>query len=140
MQGVYGIPPNKIRQAFERSLDISGVRVLDPFFLFKGKCHNFVKLDQKQRQDEKHLQMLHLILPEYFRFLLDRTQRHHITQRALIKEVKLFRDFAKDGWLRQALKKLAFDLDNMIPIGEFKNCGLSTVERFASQTWADFSG
>lgn len=135
MQGVYGIPPGKIETAFERSLDVGGIRVLDPLFLFKGKCHNFTQLNQSHRQDEKHIRMLALVLPVYFEFLLTAALRKEITQRSFIKEIKLFRAFTKDGWIRQALSALSLELDEMIPIASLKSCGLSVVERYANRSW-----
>lgn len=135
MQGVYGIAPDRIDHAYSRSLDLNGVRVLDPLLLLKGKCHNYAKLDQSGRQDEKHLNMLVLILPVYFRYLLHETRQGVITERAFIKEVKFLRQFAKDSWVRRVLSERSTDLENLIPVAELTCCGLERIERFASETW-----
>lgn len=52
MSGVFGIPPADIGRLEKRALEVRGVRLLDPLFLFKGKCHNLVKLPQGGRQDD----------------------------------------------------------------------------------------
>jgi hypothetical protein len=68
---------------------VRGVRLLDPLFLFKGKCHNLVKLPQGGRQDMKHLMMLRLILPAYLEELLEAVKTGDIDERQFLNEIKL---------------------------------------------------
>jgi hypothetical protein len=135
MSGVFGIPPADIGRVLKRVIDVAGIKVLDPLFLFKGKCHNFVKLPQEGRQDSKHLMMLGLILPAYLQELISEVHEGGLDERQLLKEIKLLLEMGKDGWVRQALKKTGLSLDSMMPIKTLHYCGLEKIERFARSTW-----
>ena len=135
MSGVFGIPPADIGRLEKRALEVRGVRLLDPLFLFKGKCHNLVKLPQCGRQDMKHLMMLSLILPAYLEELLEAVKTGDIDERQFINEIKLLLQIGKESWVRQGLEKAGFTLAELIPIKTMSSCGLEKIERFAKSTW-----
>lgn len=135
LSNIFGIPDKELKRTYERALLFDGVRVLDPVFLFRSKCHCLVNLDQSNRQDRKHVGMLALILPNYFRMLHDATVAGEIKERQLIAEMKLFRAFAKDKWIRRALKDAELELDSLLPIALFVNSELRTIAAFAGTTW-----
>jgi len=130
LSNVFGIPAHQLDRTRERSLTVSRVRVLDPLFLFQSKCHCLIGLDQAERQDEKHLRILMVILPEYLRELLAEAQARRITQRAFINELKLLRQILRDRIVRRALESLRVDPEGLIPWSDLEGCGLSKVERF----------
>lgn len=137
MSGVFGISPADIGRLEKRALAVRGIKLLDPLFLFKGKCHNLIKLPQSGRQDLKHLRMLGLILPAYLEELLEEVKTGGLDERQLLKEIKLLLQMGKDGWVRQALKKAEFTLAEVIPIEILRSCGLEKIERFVGATWPD---
>jgi hypothetical protein len=67
------------------------IKVIDPIYLFRSKCHCFMGLPQGDRQDERHVRMLALILPEYISLLIDESDRGNIPDRDLLKEIKLLK-------------------------------------------------
>ena len=111
--------------------------MLDPLFLFKGKCHNLAKLPQEGRQDLKHLMMLGLILPAYLKELLAEVGIGELDERQLLNEIKLLLQMGRDGWVRQALRKAELTLAEMIPIESLRSCGLKKIESFAKNTWPE---
>jgi hypothetical protein len=135
MSGVFGIPPADIGRLEERALVVRGIKLLDPLFLFKGKCHNLIKLPQSGRQDLKHLRMLVLILPAYLEELLEEVKTGGLDERQLLQEIKLLLQMGRDGWVRQALKKAELTLADVIPIGVLRSCGFGKIERFVGSTW-----
>ena len=137
MSGVFGIPPADIGRLEKRALEVRGIRLLDPLFLFKGKCHNLVKLPQVGREDLKHLMMLSLILPAHLAELLEAVKTGGLDERQFLKEIKLLLQIGRDGWVRQGLKKAGLTLAEVIPIKILSSCGLEKIERFAKSTWPD---
>jgi hypothetical protein len=135
MSGVFGIPPADIGRLEKRALEVRGIRLLDPLFLFKGKCHNLVKLPQLGRQDLKHLMMLSLILPAYLEELLEAVKTGDLDERQFLKEIKLLLQIGRDAWVRQGLKKAGLTLTEVIPIKILSSCGLEKIEHFARSTW-----
>ncbi|MEK7951756.1 hypothetical protein [Luteolibacter soli] len=131
LDGVFGLSHEEVKRAWQRSLVVSGIRILDPLFLFKGKCHNLVNLPQDGRQDEKHLRILLAILPAHFGSLLRNCVAGEIAERDLIREVKTFLDFGKDVFVRRAMASLGADLVAAVPFGLMAGCGLEKIERFA---------
>jgi hypothetical protein len=131
--GVFGLTREELRRARERSLLVNGIRLIDPLFLFKAKCHNLAKLpDQQGRNDAKHLSILLRMLPAHLETLLEEALRHEAetSDRKLLNEIKLLYSFRRDKWVRQALDQLSTFLDAVLPVERFRTCGLPKTEAF----------
>lgn len=73
--GVYGLTRDEVDRARKRSLVVDGIRLIDPIFLFKAKCHNLTSLPDQE--DRKLLNEIKLLLS---------FQRDKWVRRALEKE------------------------------------------------------
>ncbi len=129
--GVYGIPPEEHNHLCVRALTVNGVTVMDPLNLFRSKCHCLLGLDQTERQDERHLKMLCLILPAYFSDLIEEAKMGETTEREIIKDVKLLRKICSTNVCRRALAEIGLLPEALIPATEMEQCGLPLLERFA---------
>lgn len=132
MTSVYGVPQEVLPRLLERALVIGEIRVLDPIFLFQSKCCCLLGLDQIGRQDEKHARMLMYVIPAHLESLLGEATKGHITQRALIRELKLLQRILKLQKVRQALQNIGADPASLFPTKQLRSCGLATVEAFAT--------
>ncbi|MDP0492680.1 MAG: hypothetical protein Q7Q71_16670 [Verrucomicrobiota bacterium JB023] len=135
MSNVYGVPVSKLPQLKKRSLTINGIRVIDPIFLFQSKCHCLRGLDQAGRQDEKHLRMLCLLLPEYLVELIEEARDGNITQRAVIKEVKLLQAILQRSNIKQALEEVEVIPVTLVPVEALRDSGLMTLVRFVDSEY-----
>jgi len=135
MTNVYGVPQAKLKQMLERSLVIQGIRVIDPTFLFQSKCHCLLGLDQTDRQDEKHLRMLCVLVPAHLSGLVDEAIAGRLTQRALINELKLLQKVLKTNRVRRGLKQIGSNPDDLVPVGKLTQSGLPKIMRFAETTY-----
>ena len=136
--GVYGLTLNEVLRARKRSLVVDGIRLIDPVFLFKAKCHNLASLpDQEERNDAKHLRILMKILPAHFEALLAQALLHDpaTSDRKLLNEVKLLLSFQLDQWVRRALEKESMIIDAALPIDRLRHCGLPKTEAFMKNQW-----
>jgi hypothetical protein len=117
------------------------MRVLDPLHLFLSKCHCLLGLPQGDRQDERHVRMLALILPQYFSLLLSNVESGEVEARKLLLEIKLLRKFAASGTCRRAMQKLGIAPASLIPWAGLVSSSSEILSKFArSQQSASASG
>ena len=136
--GVYGRSREEVSRALDRSLVVGGIRLIDPLFLFKAKCHNLAKLpNQEERNDAKHLGILMRILPAHFEVLLELALQHDPAKadRKLLNEIKLLVSFRRDQWVRRVLEERSISLERALPIERLRTCGLPKTEAFVNSEW-----
>jgi hypothetical protein len=114
----------------ERAPVFSGVKVLDPIYLFLSKCHCLLGLDQGGRQDERHVRMLALILPEYLSLLIASADSEKLSDRAILREIKLLLKILGTNTCRRVMAQLEIDPDSLIPWKRMESCGLKSLEVF----------
>ena len=105
------------------------------------KCHCWLGLPQGDRQDERHVQMLALILPQYFSLLISDVESGGVEARKLLLEIKLLRKIASSGPCRRAMRQLAIDPASLIPWAGLGSSNSEMLSKFArSQHPASASG
>ncbi len=116
LSSVYGIDVKQYPKLLERALDDGTLKVIDPVYLFLSKCHCVMNLPQAGRQDERHVRMLSLILPEYIVLLVGEVESGlGLTPRDLLQGIKLLKKFAATAVCRRAMSKLGIDATSLIP-------------------------
>jgi len=131
LQTVYGIDVNEYPRLVQRVTDDGSIRVIDPLYLFRSKCHCLLGLPQADRQDERHVRILALILPEYLTMLIDDADGGNIPDRALLKEIKLLRRIASSAVCRRCLALLGMDHDHLIPWGRLEQSRSELLVKYA---------
>ncbi|MEN9991921.1 MAG: hypothetical protein RLZZ224_1623 [Verrucomicrobiota bacterium] len=129
LSGVFGIRHDELARLCQRAPIFNGIKVIDPLSLFRSKCHCFLGLPQGDRQDERHVRMLALILPEYLSLLIDEGDVGNIPERELLKEVKLLIKIAASGVCRRCLESLSIESNTLIP---WRRLGRSRSELLAN--------
>jgi hypothetical protein len=76
--------------------------------------------------------MLALILPEYLSLLIDAIDAEKLSDRAILKEIKLLNKILGTHACRRALARLEIDPNGIIPWRKLETCGLETLSAFAS--------
>jgi hypothetical protein len=130
---VFGFSAKEHEKILARTPVFEGVRVIDPLYLFRSKCHCFLDLDQTGRQDGRHVRMLALILPEYVSLLVDGVEAGEVEAKSLIKEIKLLEKIAASGVCRRALGKLEISGEALVPWEMLGACGSEELVRFATR-------
>ncbi len=131
MATVYGVPPREYPRLLKRVLDDGDIKVIDPIFLFLSKCHCLLDLDQSDRQDERHVRMLALILPAYLAFLISGADAEPPGERAILKEIKLLRKILGTQACRRTLERLEIEPGSLIPWKQMETCGMETLVAYA---------
>jgi len=118
LQSVYGIDVREYPRLMQRALDDGTVRVIDPVYLFLSKCHCLLNLPQAERQDERHVRMMAMILPEYLSLLIADAEAGEggaLSDRNLLKEIKLLKKISSSGPCRKVMQTLGIDSRSLIP-------------------------
>ena len=131
MSGVYGIRQEELARLCERAPVFNNIKVIDPIYLFRSKCHCLLGLDQSDRQDARHVRMMALILPSYLSLLIEGIDKENLDERAILKEIKLLRKILGTHACRRALEQLEIDPDTLIPWSKLETCGRETLATFA---------
>ena len=133
LQSVYGIEVKEYPRLLERALDDGKIRVIDPIYLFRSKCHCFMGLPQGDRQDERHVRMLALILPEYISLLIDESDRGNIPDRDLLKEIKLLKKISSSAVCRRCMESLGIACESLIPWGRIARSQSALLAKYAQE-------
>ena len=131
LSSVYGIAVKEYPRLLARALDDGQTRVLDPLHLFPSKCHCLLRLPQGDRQDQRHVRMLALILPQYVYLLINDVETGEIEARKLFLEIKLLRKIASSGPCRRVLRQLAIDPASLIPWAALGSSNVEILREFA---------
>lgn len=134
---VHGIPLNEFEKVRRSVMEIGGYRVMQPIFLFKAKCHNLVKLDQRGRQDRRHVQIMQRILPAFFTFSIQFCVAGELPERVLLKNIKYLRSLKNDKTVRLAMEEIGGDWDDLIPIEDLRSAELPKLNRYAASEWGN---
>ena len=129
---MFGIRLDDLPRVFERASDFEGIRFMDPLFLFQSKCLCYLSLDQNGRQDQKHVRLLELIVPEHVRELHEDAIAGEITERQLIKEIKLLRKICNIARVRRATKELGINPNELLPLDLLRGSELPLIRNFSA--------
>jgi hypothetical protein len=91
LSSVFGIAEEKYPQLLKRSLDDGMVKVIDPIHLFQSKCHCFQHLPQAGRQDERHVRMMAMILPNTYLYSSPKQPRENFRIAIFLRKSNLQR-------------------------------------------------
>ena len=133
LSGVYGIRYDELGRLCDRAPIFHGIKVIDPIYLFRSKCHCFMGLPQGDRQDERHVRMLALILPEYISLLIDESDRGNIPDRDLLKEIKLLKKISSSAVCRRCMESLGIACESLIPWGRIARSQSALLAKYAQE-------
>jgi hypothetical protein len=83
------------------------------------------------RQDERHVRMLALILPAYISLLIDESDRGNIPDRALLKEIKLLKKISSLAVCRRCMELLGIECESLIPWGRLARSRSALLVKYA---------
>jgi hypothetical protein len=133
LSGVYGIRHDELLRLCERAPVFDGIKVIDPLYLFRSKCHCLMGLPQTGRQDERHVRMMALVLPEYLTMLIDGVDEGSIPERAMLKEIKLLRKMTSSTVCRRCMEQLDLDGDDLVPWERLRSSRSELLGQYAEK-------
>lgn len=131
LRTVNGLPPIEAKDTVTLNVCGYDIAVLFPHLLLQGKLENALHLDQKGRQDVKHVKILALVLPEFLKMTLD------LTNPGKERDVlKLLRDVLKvlaSENARAFSKLYGLSFNEAMPPSLFTRSSLPRIVRFGNQ-------
>lgn len=132
LSGIYGFRPQEQKKLYDRALMFDGVKVIDPISLFRSKCHCFLHLDQADRQDERHVRIMALVLPEYLALLAGEVESGGLSARSVIREIKWLEKTVGLAACRRAMEMLGIAKNSLIPFARLKRSEAEELRRYAA--------
>jgi len=135
LQNAFGIDEDG-RTLWRRSLDIGGDEILfmEPIDLFRSKCACLATIPQVERQDEKHVRILALVLPRYIEWLVG-AQDWEDEGRLVLRQVKRLREACSSKEAKKSLKAIGAEADELVPISCLRESLLPKLKRYAESVW-----
>ena len=129
---VSGLKPKEVRQGTMK-VDFHNVpvHVLNPIILLKAKSHNVLHIDQRNRQDEKHVRILVPCIRAFIRRLLKEALSTG-KMRPLLNALELVIQTTSHCELVSAAKQLGLDLKQSLPLLEIEKCRIPQVVNFVT--------
>lgn len=89
------------------------VRVPAPMALLKAKIANATEIDQTNRQDEKHVRILHAILPCYFEDCDKAAVGGKLSERDLVNRLHYLKEIVSSEAATGLFKKLGLSVETL---------------------------
>jgi hypothetical protein len=113
---------------FEIGSNAVAVHVPGPVALFKAKVANLADLSQAGRQDEKHVQILARLLPDYWKDLCAAVTSGKVEERKLIKHLETILAVATSSKGKTILAKVS--IETIFLFKGLESANLSKVQAF----------
>ena len=133
LKAVSGLRPEDIQKG-KLTLDWQGVRlhVLHPIVLLKAKAHNVLHIDQRYRQDEKHVRMLVPSIRGFIRRLVDSAVSTG-DARPLLNALEQLLKTTSHREVTAAAETLTLDLAQTLPLSDLRGCRVAKVANFLAR-------
>lgn len=112
---------------------INGVvaRVLAPPKILKAKICNTVEIDQANRNDGRHVEIMTVSVREFIKDALFNASSGSATQRDVVNLLEEVRGIILSPMAARATALWGFDFTAVWPMAELTGCGMEKIERFA---------
>lgn len=122
-----GVTGEEIQQnAFE--YDDVPLPLLHPTFCLIAKTHNLAKLNQTERQDKKHLQLMIAVCRAH---LMEKGQ----TSRYVLNNIETLMRFARSPLAQQARRDHGINILDAIPIAKLRQVSDPKIQIFLEKRW-----
>ena len=130
---VYGADPKKLKSSSviveSQALGLR-IRLPDLVSLLESKIHNVLGLDQRRRQDLKHVRVLVLCNRAFARDSLQAAEDGKISERSLINGMEALFRVVRSEVATQAGLSFNIDWSSAFPVPELSSSHLPRVQRF----------
>lgn len=130
LHNVRGLSPKELDRHLD--LDAGGVvaRVLFPHLVLKSKIGNCVGIDQKDRNDVKHVAMMIPCVRQFLRDILDLVTDGAVTQRELVNLLEEIKQNIESQDAKKAATLWGFDFSQVWPMDALTDSRLEKIRRF----------
>lgn len=130
LRDVKGLKRDELADAIQVTVGDVVVHLLAPIKVLKAKICNVVTLEQSERNDVTHVQIMILCVREFILDLLASATDGQISQRDVVDLMEELREIVLNPVADQAETMWHLDLSKVWPVQELEGSGLQKIERF----------
>ena len=126
-----GMPRANVEQwALTATRGSKEIRVLNPISLLGSKLHLALKVEQRERRDVEHLRIMLLCVRAFLRETLRGMEAGTLLARGWLGAVERVLKLAESGLGKKAVRTLAVDWTQALPLTEIAASGHGTAKEF----------
>lgn len=129
LSGVRGIRCIGDENAVEMNVQGVNLRVLDPISCLKAKISNAAVLDQTDRQDVKHINIMKICAAEYAKDILAGGPEL-FSERVVVNLLERLRETITSPEARQVTQKWNVPFDDVLPLDAIQKSKMSKIQSF----------
>lgn len=130
LRHVKGLTREELADSIQVTVGDLLVHLLAPIKVLKAKICNVVTLDQTNRNDVNHAQIMILCVREFVLDLLTNATDGKISQRDVVDLLEELREAVRGPEAAKAENMWNLDFSKVWPMKELDDCGLQKIERF----------
>lgn len=132
LSGVNGLRQAEMESTiFDLVIQGTEVRVLDAISCLKAKIANAADIDQTNRQDVKHVQIMKICAHEFIKDLIDLGDQGRVSPRAVVNRLEDVRETVTSPKAELVTRKWGIAFDEVMPLEAIRQSTMEKVRNFA---------
>jgi len=131
LTGVNGLRRAEMENVFDLVMQGTEVRVLDAISCLKAKIANAADIDQTNRQDVKHVQIMKICAREFSKDLLALGEQKEVSERVVVNRLEDLRETLRSPKAETVTRKWDILFDEVMPLEAIRQSALEKVRNFA---------
>ncbi len=131
LTGVNGLRRAELENTFDLVIQGTEVRVLDAISCLKAKIANAANIDQTNRQDVKHVQIMKICAHEFAKDLIVLGDQKQASERLVVNRLEDLRETITGSKAELATKKWDIRFDEVMPLEAIRQSTMEKVRNFA---------
>jgi hypothetical protein len=129
--GVNGLRQAELENTFDLVIQGTEVRVLDAISCLKAKIANAADIDQTNRQDVKHVQIMKICAHEFAKDLIALGNQKQVSERLVVNRLEDLREAITSPKAELAARKWNILFDHVMPVEAIRQSTMEKVQNFA---------
>ena len=131
LTNVHGLRKLEEKNAVHLVVQGTEIRVLDAISCLRAKIANAADIDQSQRQDVKHVQIMKICAREFAKDLLEKAQAGRASERIVVNYLEDLRKTLAGPKAQTVTRKWGISFDDVMPLESIRESALEKVKNFA---------
>jgi hypothetical protein len=130
LTGVNGLRRAELENTFDLVMQGTEVRVLDAISCLKAKIANAADIDQTNRQDVKHVQIMKICAHEFTKDLITLGDQKQISERLVVNRLEDLRETIGSPKAVTVTNKWHITFDEVLPVEAIQSSAMEKVQNF----------
>lgn len=128
--GVNGLRQSELENTFDLVIQGTEVRVLDAISCLKAKIANAATIDQANRQDVKHVQIMKICAHEFAKDLIALGDQKQVSERLVVNRLEDLRETVHSSKAVTVTNKWNITFDEVLPVEAIRSSTMEKLQNF----------